>query len=294
MAPSPQRTVAAGSTLALVAPSGVFSRPAFEAGAARLALRYRVKFDEDIFARDGFFAGSDQRRVAELRAALADDAADAILCARGGHGATRLLASINADEVSAAGKRIVGFSDITALHALWARASVPSLHAPMVASLSKLDDTHFARFVAALEGRTPGLVTGLETLTSGLARGPLRGGNLAVLVALLGTPYAPPLKGAVLFLEDVGERPYRVDRMLTSLRHAGVFERVRGVVLGAFTEAAPGEDGVRVEDVLRERLGDLDVPVAAGLGAGHIDDNLELPLGHMVALDANAGTLRWV
>ncbi|NOY94094.1 MAG: LD-carboxypeptidase [Deltaproteobacteria bacterium] len=288
------RSVAAGSTLALVAPSGVFSRAAFEAGAARLGQRYRVKFDEGIFARDGFFAGSDPRRVAELRAALADDEVDAILCARGGHGATRLLPSISADEVRAAGKRIVGFSDITALHALWARAGVASLHGPMVASLAKLDDTHFARFVAALEGRPPEPTSDLVRLASGQARGPLLGGNLAVLTALLGSAFMPPLTGAVLFLEDIGERPYRVDRMLTSLRHAGVFERVHGVVLGAFTEAAPGKDGVRIEDVLQDRLGDLGVPVATGLSAGHIDDNLELPLGQEVALDADAGTLRWV
>ncbi len=127
---------------------------------------------------------------------------------------------------------------------------------------------------------------GLRTLAAGRACGPLLGGNLAVLAALVGTPYAPPLDGAVLFLEDVGERPYRVDRMLTTLRHAGWFERVVGVALGAFTEAAPGADGVAVEQVLHERLGSLGIPVVAGVPAGHVDDNLELTFGAEVALEA--------
>jgi len=295
MAGSPQtRAVKAGSTLAVVAPSGVFSREAFEAGVARLRERYRVTYREDIFTREGYFAGDDARRLAELRGALADDDVDAILCARGGYGATRLLRFLEVEEVHAAAKRIVGFSDITALHALWARADLTSLHAPMVAALSKASEADFLRFVAALEGRAPEPITGLATLTPGQAQGRLMGGNLAVLSALLGTPFTPPWRDAVLFLEDVGERPYRVDRMLTSLRQAGVLARVRGVVLGAFTESAPGADGVSVDDVLRERLGDVGVPVATGLRAGHVEDNLELPLGEVVELDASAGTLRWV
>jgi muramoyltetrapeptide carboxypeptidase len=119
----------------------------------------------------------------------------------------------------------------------------------------------------------------------------LLGGNLAVLTALLGTRHALPLEGSVLFLEDVGERPYRVDRMLTTWRSSGALGAVRAVVLGAFTDAAPGTDGVAVEQVLAERLGDLGVPVLSGVPAGHVDDNLELPLGAMVVVDAATGTL---
>ena len=118
------------------------------------------------------------------------------------------------------------------------------------------------------------------------------GGNLAVLTALIGTPHFPPLTDAVLFLEDIGERPYRVDRMLTTWRSAGAFKGVRGVVLGAFTQSDPGSDGVSVEEVLCERLGDLGVPVARGLPAGHLDDNSELPFGARVSLDASAGRLQ--
>ena len=295
MSRSPEaRRVVAGSTLAIVAPSGVFSRESFEAGAARLSERYRLRYDEGVFTRDGYFAGDDARRVAELRRALADPEVDAILCARGGYGATRLLSRLTEDEVRSGNKRIVGFSDITALHALWARAGVPSLHASMVAALAKSTPALFDRFVGALEEPSFDTVSGLHALAPGVARGPLCGGNLAVLAALLGTPFMPPLRGAVLFLEDVGERPYRVDRMLTSMRQAGVFEQVAGVVLGAFTEAKPGVDGVSVSDVLRERLGDLEVPVAHGLPAGHVDDNLELSLGSEVELDAETGMLRFV
>jgi muramoyltetrapeptide carboxypeptidase len=125
----------------------------------------------------------------------------------------------------------------------------------------------------------------------GRAEGVLLGGNLAVLAALVGTPYAPPLDGAILFLEEVGEAPYRVDRWLTQLRHAGWLAAVRGVVLGDFVRCHPGDHGVPIEDVLADRLGDLDVPVVRGLPAGHGDQNAALPFGRRVVLDADEGTL---
>jgi muramoyltetrapeptide carboxypeptidase len=186
---------------------------------------------------------------------------------------------------------LVGFSDITALHALWAHAGVGSIHGSMVASLGTCSEELFARFCAALEGLFPPRYDRLETLTPGTADGTLLGGNLAVLTALLGTPAFPPLAGSVLFLEDIGERPYRVDRMLTTWRSAGAFRDVRGIVLGSFSDGEPGPDGTSLHDVLRERLSDLGIPVAMGLPAGHCSDNAELPFGRSVTLDATAGCL---
>ncbi len=245
---------------------------------------------EGIDERRGYLAGDDPRRLAELWRALEEPDTRAIVCARGGYGAMRLLDRLPPGTVRRARKVLVGFSDVTALHASWALAGLRSLHAPMAASLAKASDPALARWFAGLEGEVPAPFP-VEPLVPGVAEGPLLGGNLAVLAALLGTPFLPPLDGAILFLEDVGERPYRVDRMLTQLRLAGVFARVSGVAIGSFRACDPGPDGVTVEEVLRERLRELNVPVALGVPAGHIDDNVPLPLGARARLDAEHGEL---
>lgn len=275
--------------IAVVAPSGPFDVDAFARGVERLRARYVVRHDDSILSRSGYLAGDDDRRLRELASAIEDESVDAIVCARGGYGATRLVDKLDPALVRASRKLLVGFSDITALHALWARAGVCSLHAPMVAALGRTKSELVERYVRALEGAPMPALDGLECIARGVARGPLVGGNLAVLAALVGTPYAPPLDGCVLFLEDVGERPYRVDRMLTSLRHAGWFDRIAGVALGAFTDGPPGPDGVEVANVLRERLADLGIPVIAGVPAGHVDDNLELAFGVSVFVDGDSG-----
>lgn len=290
------RAIREGSTLAVIAPSSPFDRDEFDAGLARLRARYVVTCDEGVFSQAGFLAGDDDRRAAELVRALDDERVDAIVCARGGYGATRILPRIPVDAVRRANRLLVGFSDVTALHALWARAGVRSMHGAMVAALGRGSDAAAARWFEALEGRFVESLSGLMPLASGpdrRARGPLLGGNLAVLAALVGTPHAPPLDGAVLFLEDVGERPYRVDRMLTQLEQAGWFDRVAAVLVGGFTDAAAGRDGTSVEDVLRERLGRLGRPVLSGVPSGHLDDNLELPLGALVEVDAATGSVRF-
>ncbi len=265
-----------------MAPSGPFDEAAFDAGIAFLRRRYEVRVDDEVRAKAGYLAGDDARRLDELRRA--------IVCARGGYGATRLLEELEPVEVRRARKLLVGFSDITALHALWARAGVGSMHGPMVTWLGHASEEARAAWVAALEGRTLH-ARGLERLVGGQAEGLLLGGNLAVLAALVGTPFAPPLRDAVLFLEDVGEAPYRVDRLLTQLRHAGWLHAVRGVVLGEFARCAPGVHGVSVQTVLAERLSGLGIPVVAGLAAGHGAVNHALPFGARVTLDADAGIL---
>jgi muramoyltetrapeptide carboxypeptidase len=268
----------------VIAPSGPFDVEGLERGVAWLRERYVVSHRGDITERSTFLAGSDDRRATELLEALADPTVDAIVAARGGHGATRILARVAPSAIAAAGKLLVGFSDVTALHAAWSRAGLRSIHGPMVATLGRADATLRRRWIEAVEGHPPAQLTGLRALAPGRATGPLIGGNLSVLAALVGTPYLPPLAGAILFLEDVHEAPYRVDRMLTTLRNAGVLDGVAGIALGAFTDA-PAEAGA-IESVLAERLGDLGVPVLAGIPSGHVEDNLELPLGAPVRLDA--------
>jgi muramoyltetrapeptide carboxypeptidase len=277
----------------VVAPSSPFPVDEFERGVERLRARYDVRYDPAIVTRSGYFAGDDDRRARELLAAIADDQVHAIVAARGGYGATRLLPRLEVSDVASHPKLLVGFSDVTALHALWARAGLQSLHGAMVAGLGRAAEAQVERWCAAAEGAAPTPLRGLRAIAGGRASGPLLGGNLAVLTALIGTPHAPPLAGSVLFLEDIGERPYRVDRMLTTLTQAGALALPRAIVLGAFVDAAPGADGVTVEQVLAERLGGLGIPVLAGLPAGHVDDNLELPFGRTVHVDATNATLEF-
>lgn len=279
--PTP-RPVCAGSRLAVVAPSGPFDEEAFRAGIAWLEERYTIQHSPGIFAREGYLAGSDEHRLRDLRDAIEDPSIDAILCARGGFGATRLLPRLNPADIARANKLIVGFSDITALHALWAQAGVRSIHAPMVAALGGAGESLRQEWINTLEypdkPQTWDL-TAFNCSGSGSAAGPLTGGNLAVLGALNGTPYAPDLDGAILFLEDVGERPYRIDRVLTTLTQSGWFDRIGGLVIGAFTEGEPGPDGVSIDDVMRRHFDGAAFPVLTGFSAGHIDDNRPLPFG---------------
>jgi muramoyltetrapeptide carboxypeptidase len=287
----PRHPIAPGARIHVVAPAGSFDVDAFTRGVARLADRYLVGHDENITERAGLFAGNDERRRSELLHAIEDDEVEAIIAARGGHGSTRVLERLDPRVVAAHPKLLVGFSDITALHALWARAGLGSLHGPMVTKLADVPDAQFERWIAAVEGALPARLTGLSAITRGKASGRLVGGNLAVLTALLGSPWMPKLDGAVLFLEDVDERPYRVDRMLTSWRLAGVLRKVAAIALGGFTHCDPGPDGVTIEEVLADRLGDLGVPIVSGISAGHVEDNLELPLGAVAHVDATHGTL---
>jgi len=286
-----QPRVSPGARIELIAPAGPFDVAAFERGVTRLQMYYDVHYSPEITAHRGFLAGDDARRLNELRTALARPDVAAIIAVRGGYGCTRILPLLAAAQVRQHAPLLVGFSDITALHALWAHAGVGSVHGNMVATLGTCSDDLFQRFCAALAGEFQTHYKSLTTVTEGEAEGVLLGGNLAVLTALLGTPYFPPLEGAVLFLEDIAERPYRVDRMLTTWRSAGAFQGVRGIVLGAFVQGDPGPDGVTLSDVLHERLSDLGIPVVAGLPAGHIANNIELPFGCTVTLDAAGGSL---
>lgn len=287
------RALVEGGRMAVVAPAGPIADEAkFHAGIERLRSRFDVTYDASIFSRLGYLAGDDQRRAWELIAALEDPAVDAIVAARGGYGAMRILEAVGVERVKDAGKLLVGFSDITALHALWACAGLQSVHAPMVEALADLDDPSWQQWVAVVEGRSGLHIDGLASWSdAGSATGPLLGGNLATLHALLGTSYALPLNGAILLIEDVSEAPYRIDRMLTSMRLCGVFDRLAGVVVGTFTDSEPGLHLTTAEQALQEHLSRLPIPVLAGLSTGHTPNNLPIRLGINVTLDTTAATL---
>jgi muramoyltetrapeptide carboxypeptidase len=287
-----------GDVVRIVAPSGPVREADLEAGAMLLAKRYRVRYDPAaLFRAEGFLAGPDEHRLHELQAALADPQCKAVFLARGGYGLLRLLPFIDRARLRAAPKPIVGFSDGTALCALAATAGVASIHGPLVTQLPRLPDGDRQALFGLLERPGQGLLLSeLETLIPGRVQGPLLGGNLEVFSRLLGTPFLPDLRGAVLFLEDVGERPYRVDRLITHLDLAGVFDMVSAVVVGEFKDCLEPQNDKRppspsVSEVLEERLGRLPIPVAIGGKFGHGDSNAPLPYGTLVELDTRKEAL---
>ncbi len=279
----------------MIAPASGFERSAFEAGVALIAGRYRPRYGEGLFERQRYLAGSDARRLAELQTALADPGIRAVLCARGGYGATRLLAQLAPQAPPGPPKLLVGFSDITALH-LWLQAHGRiSLHGPVLTQLPRLAPATCARLFELLEsGHPPAPLSGDATYVGGTVEGPLLGGNLSVVTRLLGTPCMPPLDGAILLLEDQGERPYRLDRMWTHLRLAGVFEQIRGIVLGSFTGCEEPQASYSSAEVLRELAEGVGLPCAAGFPVGHGDANEPVPLGARVRLEADSARLSFL
>jgi muramoyltetrapeptide carboxypeptidase len=273
--------------VAVVAPCGPFDRTAFEKGLAVIAERYRPVFTERIFETRRYLAGTDEARAAELQRALDDEGVKAVFVARGGYGAMRLLPSLRLH----APKPLVGFSDATALHLAMQAKGWRTLHAPVLTQLGKQPADVVTRLFDLLEGRPVAPLPGTRTVVPGIAEGPLIGGNLSVLSRLVGTPYFPSLHGAVLLLEDVGERPYRLDRMWTHLELAGVLNGVAGVVFGEFTGCEEQGATYSSAEVLDELAQVLGVPCAAGFGIGHGDVNFPVPLGARVRLDADRQVL---
>lgn len=292
-----------GQTIGLVAPSFALARPEAldEAIASLEGQGYRVKEGEGCRARHGYFAGPDALRVADLNRMFRDDTVDAILCARGGYGATRLLDALDYDVIRANPKVFSGFSDITALHsAMQTQPGLVTFHGLMAGDMAADGNDPFslASFWRAIGSAEPvGLLENppeypRQTIVPGRAQGPLVGGNLSLVAACLGTPYAYDFDGCILFLEDVGEHTYAVDRMLTQLARAGVLNRLAGIVLGEFTQCEPNKpEDLTLPQVFGELLGGLGIPVLAGVRCGHVTPKLTLPLGVTCALDAEAGTL---
>jgi muramoyltetrapeptide carboxypeptidase len=276
----------------VIAPASPFDRTLALCGMAFLGERYRVQFDWSMFERDGFLAGSDERRSSELVRALAAPEVSAVICARGGYGSTRIASEIDFGALRAAPKWLVGFSDVTALHVEAQAVGVASLHAHHAAGLGRGDFHARQRWLDALEApHAPRELRG-QTLAKGRVRGPLVGGNLTVLFTCAVTGRLRIPEGAILALEDVTEASYRIDRMLSALRVGGHLRGVGGVAVGGFTDCLPGLHRVPVERVVERELARLGVPVVSGLPFGHDLPNEPLLLGAEAELDADAGCLR--
>jgi len=306
------RRLAPGDTVALVSPSGaVYPREPFEIAIETLqALGFKVRAAPHLRARRGNFAGTDAERASDINAMFADPGVQGLLAMTGGSGGARILARIDYELVRRNPKFLGGFSDLTALiNAVNARTGLVTFHSPMGVSewnefsvrcwRGAVMDAE-ALLLANPRDASDNLVPHadrISTIRGGRARGPLVGGNLTVFAALAGSGYWPPLDGAVLFLEDLNEYLYRIDRMLATLKLAGALDRLAGVVLGAFTNCTPGDGGygsLTLDEIFDDYFAPLGIPVYAGASFGHTKRKFTLPVGLDVEIDADAGTLRFV
>lgn len=269
-----------GDLVAVVAPSGPVRRDELFPGLAWVRARYRVRVTARVLARRGYLAGDDEERARELTLALEDPDVRAILAVRGGYGAMRLLERVDLSVLARSPRWIVGFSDVTALHASAWALGVASIHAPHVGTLAPASPQTRASWLAALERPEARREwTGLTVVHPGEACGPLVGGNLTLLFSMAASGRLVVPKGAILALEDVAESPYRVDRMLTALALGNHFRDVGAIVTGGFHRCGPGADGTLVDEVVRERTAHLGIPVLSGAPFGHGGVNEAFVLG---------------
>ena len=299
-----------GDTIGIIAPASAPPDPKSVDRAAQALERFgfKPKLGKNVRARLGFIAGTDRERAADLMAMFADKKVDAILCLRGGYGCTRILDRLDYALIRRNPKILSGYSDITGLHgALLKKSGLISIHAPMLnGALADPKVPEFTKqsfFRTVMEAKPAGSICAgyqdktVSILRGGIAEGRLVGGNLSLICANLGTPFAPSFKDKILFFEDVSEKPYRLDRMLTQLWNAGVFSQVAGVAVGVNADcvdpsAKPGgEYRQSGADVIIERLSALRVPVVVGLPFGHVELNATIPVGVRARLDGKRGDL---
>jgi len=306
------RRLQPGDMIGLFNPSGAIHEraPYEQAHAALQALGFRTFEAPNARARYGHMAGTPQQRADDIHTLFADPAVAGLLAITGGSGANRVLPLLDHGLIQRNPKFLGGFSDLTALiTAVHVQTGLVTFHAPLARSDWNAYSTQNFQAVV-MRGAEDGLHTlrnpepdpggaagtgGTTALRGGRAQGRLLGGNLAVLTSLSGTPYMPPLDGALLFLEDVNEYIYRVDRMLSTLMLSGALQRVAGVVLGGFTQCKPSEGSfgtLTLDEVFDDYFGSLGVPVFSGAQFGHLQRKTTLPLGVPAEMDADAGTLR--
>lgn len=289
------RALPPGGAVAVVAPAGAVDLARVEAGAARFRnAGHPVRIRPDLGERQRFLAGSDARRAAEFMEWVRDPAVGAIVCARGGYGSQRMIAGLDAEAVRSARKPLAGYSDITTL-LLWQRRCVGLMgfHAPMLERGAAWRSGEFEALLAALTGGGSKAWRGARGSGRGPpVRGRLTGGSLTTVLASLGTPWEIQTRGAILLLEDVGERPYRLDRMLEQLRLAGKLKGVAAVGLGAFSDCDEPGGALRADEILGDWLASLGVPWVQGLPFGHAPPNLPWPLGARAELDPARATLQ--
>lgn len=286
-----------GDVIGVAATASAFDREKLQRGVGWLSARgFRIRYAPGLFERHHYLAGTARQRADGLHALASDEEVCAILCARGGYGTMQVLELLDWSLLGARPRIFVGYSDMTPL--LWSlrqRTKVVAFHGPVVSGL--VDNTDEASRAHLLEAlcrweRPPAPLSGGTTLTPGVVEAEAVGGNLTMVAATLGTPWQVDATGRILLLEDVGERPYRVDRVLTQLRLAGVLSEVAGIAAGTFSGCdEPGGGGRDILEILAEAVDGLGIPVCAGLPFGHDSANRLIPIGVPCRLDASAGRL---
>ena len=273
------------------------------------SLGFRVKQGAHLYQRRGYFAGTDAQRAGDLNKMFADDEVEAILCLRGGFGSIHLLDLLDYDVIAANPKILLGYSDITALlNAIHKKTGMTTYHGPIARqsysdyTLAEYKKVLFEGGKGQLIGAPPTFETRpgkvesenrIVTYVPGKVKGPLVGGNLTVFSDLLGTPYFPDLRGAILFLEDIREQPYRIDAMLTRLHLSGSLDQCAGFALGKFTDCKPDNPPTRsLQEIFEERFKPLNKPCFQGLMCGHVKDQTVMPIGCKVEMDGDSGALR--
>ncbi|MGZ4841331.1 MAG: S66 peptidase family protein [Candidatus Angelobacter sp.] len=281
-----------GDKIGLIAPASSFSREGFLAGCDRLRqMRYEPVYPQNIFDRDIYFAGTVERRTHEFQEFWRRDDIAALICVRGGYGSNYLLEKLDYSMIAARPKILLGCSDITSLlTTISDRTGLVGFHGPMVAKDIADGTFDLSSWKNGLEGATNWSVptAGAEVLRTGTAAGRLYGGCLSMLVASLGTPFEVQTEGSILFIEDIAEKPYRIDRMLVQLRLAGKLEKVRGFVFGEMMDCAPPKgETYTLQQVIMRVLAPYQVPVVYGLKSGHVTSgNITLPIGVQAELAA--------
>ena len=300
-----------GDTIGLITPASAVSREAFEKAVSNLEeLGFKVKFSENMSVRKGFLAGTDQQRLDDLHAMFSDPEVDGIVCARGGYGSGRLLPEIDYELIKANPKVLIGYSDITALlFGIYQKTGMACFHGPVGASdysefTTKAFEQVLMKGKSQVKFERPKAWEAIEDVAyeyievvAGAAEGALVGGNLSLICSLMGTPYDIDFTDKMVFVEEVGESPYRLDRMLTQLLNSGKLSKAKGLVMGVFSgcETKPGDPdyglSTSLKNVLIDRFSKLNIPVVYGMPIGHIGDNATLPFGVQAALDTEKRTL---
>jgi len=303
------KSISKGDKVGIISPSAATAdRIQFQFAQETLeALGFEVRLGENLKNRRGHLAGSDEERAADLNRMFADPDIKAIICIRGGSGASRILPMLDYKTIQKNPKPLLGYSDITALHsAIHAQTGLITFHGPNGTgswnsfNVRQFEKLFFERELVKFENET---VKGddlivkqnrIQTIRSGKASGKILGGNLTVLSALSGTPYLPDFKNAILFLEDIGEDPYKIDRMMSTLKLNGTLDKIKGFIFGQCTDCNPsgGYGSLTIDDILDDYLLPLNIPAYRGAMIGHVPKQFIIPVGAQVEMDADAGTFR--
>jgi muramoyltetrapeptide carboxypeptidase len=292
-----------GDTLGLIAPGSYISEDELKDSIENLEkLGYKVAYSERILSKTGYLAGDDKSRADELNSMFADKKVKGIICARGGYGCSRILPLLDFELIKNNPKIIIGYSDITALlNSIYSKTGLVTFHGPVgISTFNEFSVTYFNEVLVnpekdlvliSAKGDDQKDTNGLTTIISGKAVGELVGGNLSVLNSLIGTKYDFNSEDKIIFLEEIGEEPYRIDRMLTQLIQSGKFDKAAGIAMGVFHNCEPKEKdpsfstSFSLMEVLFDRLSNLNIPVIYGLSFGHIKNKFTLPVGINAELD---------